>query len=193
MLWVDGVGGYLLLHADQVTIGGAVATNLDPEADSADIALLANLSRRHATIIRNNESYLVQSHASTRVGTHVVEETTLLWSGQEIQLGNSVVLRFQIPTPLSATAIIQFVSDHRPVHSVDGVILMQDTLLLGAGGDCHVRCPQWTENVVVFLKDGDFWCKSRDGKINGASGKAQKMKPGKVVNVNEINFHLEAC
>ena len=54
MLWIDGVGAYLLCLGRRVSIGG-------PAVDDhpAEIPLLANLSRRHATFVRSGDVYVL--------------------------------------------------------------------------------------------------------------------------------------
>lgn len=155
MLWIDGVGGYLVCLGSRVTIGGPA------DDKDCDVSLLANLSRCHATIVRSGEGYLLQAHAPCSVGGRPVHESALLHHGYEIELGTGVRLKFCLPTVLSATATLQFVSNHRPAQSVDGIVLMEDNCLLGPGHETHIRCRRWQDTVVLFRRDGQFWCKSR--------------------------------
>ena len=113
MLWIDGVGAYLVCCSPQVTVGGPASG-----PGSADIELLANLSRLHATFVRSGEGYLLEAHSATKVAGRLVQGRTPLNDKYEIELGESVRLRFNLPTVLSATATIGFESDHRPSRSV---------------------------------------------------------------------------
>ena len=61
LLWIDGVGGFLLLTQPVVTIGG-------PNGADADIQLLASLSRRHATLHRDAGGYLLEAAARGAAG-----------------------------------------------------------------------------------------------------------------------------
>ena len=189
VLWVDGVGALLLCLGDRVTIGGPA----DPEKQ-ADVSLLANLSRRHATFVRSGEGYLLEPHAPTWVGHRQISETTPLTSGYDIRMGNNVHLKFRLPSVLSGTAVLDFVSDHRPVVSVDGIVMMEDNCLLGPGQDQHVVCAGWTESVVLFRRNGQFWCKSRNpvsigGRVSAEGG---PIHPGDVVNSGaEVRFRIE--
>ena len=189
-LWIDGVGAYLLCLGDRVTIGG-------PEhgTDSADVALLANLSRRHATLVRTREGYVLEAHSAVSVAGRAVYDRTRLNTNYEVQLGDCVRLRFRQPTVLSATAVLDFLSDHRPSRRVDGVILMDETCLLGPGGENHVRCLDWPDSVVLFRQGGEFRCKSRadifvDGTLVRDGG---AVTPGDVVTGPELRFRIEAA
>ena len=188
-LWIDGVGAYLLCLGERVTIGGP-----EHDADSADVALLANLSRRHATLVRTQEGYLLDAHSAVRVASRPVYERTRLNANYEIELGDCVRLRFRQPTVLSATAVLDFLSDHRPSRRIDGVILMDETCLLGPGGENHVQCPDWPESVVLFRRGGQFCCKSRaDLFVDGTLIRdGTPITPGDVVTGPELRFRLEA-
>ena len=188
LLWIDGVGGYLLCLSERMTIGGPADSH-----SAADLTLLANLSRRHATLVRSGEGYVLEPHASTSVGGRLVAEPTSLDGGYELRLGTSVRLQFRLPTVLSGTAVLTFVSDHRPIYSVDGVIMMEHNCLLGPGPDNHVVCPEASESIVLFRRDGKFWCKSRsvvliDDKPNREGG---PIAVGCVVSTADVRFRLE--
>ena len=126
LVWVDGVGGFLLCLGERVSIGGPCWGQPD-----ADIALLASLSRRHATIVRSGDRYVIEPHAPTLLHGQPVVDRSPLPADCEVCLGTNVELRFHMPSVLSATACLDFVSHHRPTHAVDGVLLMHETCLMG--------------------------------------------------------------
>ncbi|GAH02470.1 unnamed protein product, partial [marine sediment metagenome] len=119
--WIDAVGGYLLCLGDQVSLGQA-----SPRG-AADIPIQADLSRRHAVICREGESYVLTPIHTVRVdgvkltGPMVVRDRALL------QLGDSVQLRFYRPHALSATAMLIPESQHRIEPAVDAIVLMADS------------------------------------------------------------------
>ena len=189
MLWIDGVGAYLLCLSQRVTIGGPMFGS-----DSADIALLANLSRKHATLVRTREGYLIEAHAPVKVGGRTLADRSHLKSNYEIELAGRVKMHFRTPSVLSASAVLDFLSDHRPSQHVDGVILMDETCLLGPGTENHVRCPGWSESVLLFRKGNQFWCKSAldifvDGRLCSHGG---PIAPGEVVSGPDLRFRIEA-
>jgi hypothetical protein len=190
-LWVDGVGAFQLFTSEEVTIGGPTR-----DKDPADLVLLANLSRRHATFLRSDEGYVLEAHGACKVADRPVEGRTHLNNNYRLELGTGVRLRFRVPSVLSATAVIDFASDHRPSRSIDGVILMDETCLLGPTADNHVVCPDWSQTVLLFRKAGGFWAKAQsqfeiDGKLVSESG--GPVKPGSYVSGTDFGFRLEAC
>ncbi|MCA9117472.1 MAG: hypothetical protein KDA79_20520 [Planctomycetaceae bacterium] len=190
MLWIDGEGGWLVLLKDRVTIGGPSPA---PEAGGADLSLLAELSRVHATIARTEENYLVEPHGGMTVCGRPVTGPTHLNDGYELQLGERVRLNFRLPTALSATAVLEFASDHRPSRSVDGVVLMHETLLVGPGTGNHINCPGWKSQVVLFLRDGRLWCRSRAALRVGkdSAGGAVPLEADSLVSGEDFCFRLE--
>ncbi len=147
LLWVDRVGGFLILLPDLVTIGQAT-----PDTD-VEIPILGDLSRRHATLRRMNEMYVLEPIAQTTVSGFSVTAPTPLSDGDEIGLGPRVQLRFRQPTPLSNTARLEFISRHRTEPSSDGILLFGETCLLGPSERAHVRCPSWDQQVVLSRND----------------------------------------
>jgi hypothetical protein len=156
MLWIDGVGAWQLCVGESFVIG---APSLDHE--SADIALLANVSRKHATIQRNSTEWRLHAHQPTSVSGRTIADSGVLRSGDQICLAERVKLGFRTPCALSSSAVIDFESDHRPSHSLDGIILLADHCLLGPRRDHHVWCSEWPEMVVVFHQDGELRCRSK--------------------------------
>lgn len=189
IIWIDGVGAWLLCLGDQVTIGGPS----HDQTTGADISLYANLSRRHATIVRGNAGYLLEAHAAVKVSDRLVEAAAPLSSNYTIELGGSVRLRFRVPSVLSSTAVIDFESDHRPSQSVDGVVLFDENCLLGPGRENHIRCSDWSESLLLFRRDGKFWCKSRSELFIGgrATGESGVIEPGDVVSGLDLRFRIE--
>lgn len=188
--WVDRVGAFLVCVGNRVTIGGPAS-----EGRRADVSLLANLSRKHATFVRSGERYLLEAHAPTTVAGRPVHERVDLNEGNDVTLGTAVKLRFRLPNAMSGTARIEFLSDHRPNRSADGVVLMHDTCLLGPGAENHILCPGWPQPVLVYRRGNELWCKSReelfiDGQHAPAGG---ALRAGSVVSGNEIRFRLEGA
>jgi tetratricopeptide (TPR) repeat protein len=143
LLWVDGVGGYLVCLGNRVTIGQAT-----PDA-YVDVPLYADVSRLHAVLTRDAEGYLLEATRPLQVNSQPVERA-LLQSGDRITLGNSCQLVFRQPVPVSASARLDLASGHRLPLTVDGVLLMADTLVLGPGSQAHVSMPDLQQAVVLY-------------------------------------------
>ncbi len=154
LLWVDGVGGYLVCLQPSVTLGRA-----EPPA-AADIPLIADLSIPHARITRDGEGYTIEAFRPTWVDGRLVERLTLLSDDCRLQLGGAVRLRFRRPHALSASARLEYLSGHRTVPTTDGAVLMADHLILGAKPRSHVVCREWAGEVILFQENGRLHCKT---------------------------------
>jgi tetratricopeptide (TPR) repeat protein len=143
LLWIDGVGGYLVCLGNRVTLGQATPDTY------VDIPLFADVSRVHAALTRDVEGYLLEATRPLQVNSQMVDRA-LLQSGDRITLGNSCQLQFRQPVPVSTSARLDLVSGHRLPLTVDGVLLMADTLVLGPGSQVHVPMPDLQEPVVLY-------------------------------------------
>ncbi len=154
LLWVDGVGGYLVCMDDRIVLGRA-----GPDSQ-ADIPLMGDLSRNHATLLRNGEGYLLQAHQASFVNGKPVVDQVVLHDGDVIRLGSSVELEFRQPSPVSATARISIVSRHRLPLAVDGVLLMAETCIVGEAAQAHIPAPALKEPIVLYRQAGALWCRA---------------------------------
>ena len=153
MLWVDSVGGYWVCMAPEVLIGQP------GESGEADVPILADISSRHARIVREEENYLIEAIRSVRVDGRPVQEAQWLSNGSRIELGESVKLAIRRPHPLSATARLDFLSRHRTQPQADAVLLMADACVLGPRPHSHVVCRDWTREVVLFRREEKLFCR----------------------------------
>jgi hypothetical protein len=157
LLWVDGVGGYLVCSRDEVTIGQPVAES------PVDIPLLGDLSRRHAKIRRDGEVYLIDPRRPVRLDGRTIDRATALADGAMIELGN-VRLRFRQPHALSLTARLEIVSRHRTQPAADAVLLLGESCVLGPGAQSHVVCGDWSRDLILYRQGEDLFCR-REGRF----------------------------
>jgi hypothetical protein len=154
LLWVDAVGGYLVCLDDRIVLGRA-----GPDSH-ADIPLMGDLSRSHATLVRNGEGYLLKAHHASFVNGKPVVDQVVLRDGDVIRLGSTVELEFRQPSPVSATARLSIVSRHRLPLAVDGVLLMAETCIVGAARQAHIPAPAIKSGVVLYRQAGSLWCRA---------------------------------
>ena len=154
LLWVDAVGGYLVCLDDAVVLGRACA-----EA-TADVAVLGDLSRRHAVVHRDADGsgYRIRAVQDTFVNGKAVAEAPLV-DGDVIRLGASVEFEFRRPSPFSATARLRLVSRHRLPLAVDGVILMAETCIIGSNRQAHIAAAGLDGPVVLYRQGGGLCCR----------------------------------
>ena len=148
--WIDGVGGYLVCLGQEVVLGQPSPTH------EVDIPVLADLSRRHAVIRRDGESYVLTPIHTTAVNGQPLAGPTVLKHNDRIRLGAALELTFRRPHALSATAVLERASNHKFVPAVDGVVLMSDTCVMGPRSHCHVACRPWEHDVVLFRRGNEL-------------------------------------
>jgi tetratricopeptide (TPR) repeat protein len=186
LLWIDGVGGYLVCLGNRITLGQAT-----PEA-TVDLPLFADVSRVHAEVTRDSEGYLLQGMRAVQVNGRTVERA-LLRNNDRITLGSCCQLQFRQAVPVSTSARLDLVSGHRLRVSVDGVLLMSDTLLLGPGNQVHVQMPDLQQPLVLFRqKDGLGIRTGGTLKINGHTVHERGvLEPGATVVGDDFSLTVE--
>ena len=152
LLWADSIGGYLACLDKELILGRA------SHDGHADIPLLGDLSRKHATIIRSGDGYVIRAHHSTYLNGKRVEESALK-NGDVIRLGETVELEFRQPSPVSTTAVLEIMSRHRLPLAVDGIILMGETCIMGATSQSHIMATDLETPVVLYRQGGELWCR----------------------------------
>jgi hypothetical protein len=148
LLWVDGVGGYLVCLSNRVTFGQATAEG------PVDVPLFAEVSRTHAEVTRDGEGYVIESGRGIRVNGDEAKRAVLA-PGDRVTLGSSCQFLFHKPVAVSSSARLELTSGHRLPVAVEGVLLMGNELMLGAGPEAHVEVPGLEEPVLIYRsKDG---------------------------------------
>ncbi|PHS18745.1 MAG: hypothetical protein COA78_01805 [Blastopirellula sp.] len=186
-IWIDGVGGYRLLLADQVMIGQAVPHS------GVDVPILADLSRRHAWIRRVGSDYVLDPLSPTSIGKQVATQPTVLRDNNTIGLGRNVGLRFRKQHPLSSSAVLTMISRQRMEPACDAVVLMGESCILGPNTRNHIVCPKWQEDVVLFKKNGILQVKVKQNYLiqgRPVTG-IQEIKESTSVQGEDFSFFLE--
>ncbi|MCS6850345.1 MAG: FHA domain-containing protein [Gemmataceae bacterium] len=168
LLWVDGVGGFLVCMGARITIGQAA-----PEG-AADVPLYADISRQHARLVRDSEGYVLEAQRPVRINGRPVD-VALLHPGDLVTLGTSCRLRFSQPVPISASARLDIERPHRLPLALDGVLLMAESLVLGPEAQVHVPLPNALHSVILFRDKegfgvrypGRFWIDGRECRDRG--------------------------
>ncbi|MGA2031152.1 MAG: FHA domain-containing protein [Thermoguttaceae bacterium] len=193
MLWVDGVGAYLLATGDDVFLGQASGQG------GADIPILADISGRHACIRRDEGDYLMEATGNVQLDGRVVRRFAALRDGSRVELrqtdvAHGVRLLFRQPHRLSATARLDFLSRHRTQPPADSVLLWADSCVLGPKPESHVVCRDWPQEVILYRHGSGFYCSTRgsflvDGKACHDRG---RLTPRSRVSGEGFSFCLEA-
>lgn len=185
LLWVDAVGGYLVCLGDEIVIGQAHPGN------QVDVPLQADIRRRHVSIRREGEGYVLDPlisaesgpantaaarQARVRMDGKEVKRPALLSDGDEFELGEGVRLRFRKPHALSASARLEILSKHRTHPFADAVLLMAESAVLGPKWQNHVICREWTGDVVLYRQEENLFCRAMqsleiDGQLQEGRGR----------------------
>lgn len=185
LLWVDGVGGYLVCPGEVIRIGRAGSAGVD-------VPLLADVAQHHAEIRRDGEGYLLETYAPTWLDGCAVQQA-LMPDRCRVRLGKHVVLRFVRSTPLSLSARLDFESAHRTHPTTDGILLMAHNLILGNSPTAHVPCRDWRHTVILFRQGNELWCRSGSPfRVDGVpQGRAGRLTLSSLVEGADFALRLE--
>ncbi|MEZ6091868.1 MAG: FHA domain-containing protein [Pirellulaceae bacterium] len=184
MLWIDGVGGFLVVAGNEWLIGGPSA------GSSVEINVHGDLSRRAAAIRRQGSDYVLQPLAPTWMSDQPLDRPSLLRDGATFQLGNAVRFRFGQTHRLSSSARLDLVSRHRTQPRADAVILLADTCVLGPSKDAHIVCPRWESDVILFASGGDWHLRSDEALIVDGKAAGQRTKLPEACRIEGESFAM---
>ena len=147
LLWVDGVGGYLVCLSSRVTFGQATADG------PVDVPLFADVSRTHAEVTRDAEGYVIESGRAVRVNGADTRRAVLA-CGDRVTLGASCQFVFHKPVAASSSARLELTSGHRLPVSVEAILLMGNELILGPAPDAHIPLKVPAPVLLYRSRDG---------------------------------------
>lgn len=172
VLWVDGVGGYLVCTNAINTVGQA-----SPGA-SISIPIVGDLRRRHARIETLAGQHLLHPLGDVSVGGIPVESPVEIKHQQIIELEGGVRLKYLQSHPLSKSARLDCISRHRTQPWSDSILLASQSIILGPNRDNHVFCPTWRSDLIIFRRNENWFCRTNepieiDGLPVGTEGPIQ--------------------
>jgi hypothetical protein len=153
VLWLEGVGTYVLLPFPRVSLG-RVGSSVRP-----DIPLAGRMPGNAAEIIRTGEQYVLAAHSDVTVNGKKVAEKALA-PGDRIRVEDGAELRFYLPCPLSATAVLRFETPSLLPGKALEVILLDQFVMIGTKGLCHIKTVSGPRQIVLFVRDGSFWART---------------------------------
>ncbi len=154
VIQLDGAGSSLVFRGRRVTVGPISS------ADRPDLGLMADASLPTMSIERTDEGdYFLASEHPVEVNDCAVTGK-LLADGDKIALSPRCRLRFRLPTPASATAVLELSTARLPQADIRRVILMDRELVVGPGGASHVRLDQLPSRAVLQLGSDKLTCRT---------------------------------
>jgi tetratricopeptide (TPR) repeat protein len=156
LLWVDGVGGYLVCTNEVNTIGQAV-----PES-AISIPIVGDLRRRHARLETVDGHHLLHSLGSVSINGGAIQSPVEIKHQQTIEFDGGVKLKYAQSHPLSRTARLDFLSRHRTQPWSDAILLASKSIILGPNRNNHVFCPTWNSDLIIFRRKEKWYCRSSE-------------------------------
>jgi hypothetical protein len=181
-LIVDGAGSYLLLRQSRVSIGRASSGDAQP-----DIALMADLAREPVEISRVDDDYFLFARHAVRVNGRETKQR-LLEDGDRIELSPRVKLTFHLPSPRSATAVLELGGSLRLAGDVRRVILFDRHLTMGPGQGHHIVATSLQAVLAVVERAGGLYARTA-----GASGDETPLAQGQPAEVGGVRIALETA
>ncbi len=180
MLRVDGVGSFLLVVRERMSIGRA-----GPGGD-ADLQLVSDLSERQAEIVRAGDDYFVMAASGVELAGRAVEHA-LLQDGDRIRLGRRVRLKFRRPSLKSNTAVLELGEGVRTTTDCRRVILWGGPLLIGGRRECHIPIRNAVSGAILVHRGGTMSIKTM-----GPGGKSSPVTLGMPFEVADVRMSIQA-
>jgi hypothetical protein len=160
--WIDAVGSYLVYTRRQIRIGQA-------GVPGNDIAILGDLRSHHADLMIGSAGVVLVPKGETTVNGQG-GESFLLHDGDRIRF-RTVELTYRQPQAWSRTARLELTSRHRLATSMDGIILLGETAVIGPQTDAIIRT-EWAKPLFVNWYQRRYWVRGEesllvDGKPTG--------------------------
>jgi hypothetical protein len=185
VMQVDGIGSFLVLRENRVTIG-PISSSARPA-----VGLMANPNLPVATIERVEDDYFIRSSSPISVnGTAVTDK--LLVDGDKIAFSPRCSMRFHIPNPASTTAILLLSGTRLGRADIREVILMDRDILIGPGKGNHIPAESLDETITVYTHNGRLLSKAR-GKVlvdDIPISDSQGIPIDKQIRIGQISFVL---
>ncbi len=154
VIQLDGAGSSLVFCGGRVTVGPISS------AHRPDLGLMADPALPIMSIERTDEGdYFLASEHPVEVNDRAVTGK-LLADGDKIALSPRCRLRFRLPTPASATAVLELSTARLPQADIRRVILLDRELVIGPGGAAHVRADQLPGRAVLQLGSDKLTCRT---------------------------------
>ncbi len=200
ILRIDRVGSFRLILDNQVVLGGPGA--LGDEV----VRIMAPLSSRHACIRRNRAGYSIEplrgsveikSKPNRKNESQLLLAEAYFANNTKAMLTPDVGVKLEIVSPLTQSARLTVTPAHRLDQGLDGLILMENMILLGPGRNMHIPCDHWEQAGALIFRNGSFRFCLPIGLGNTENNDKTGQTIDEVVLLNrhycydEIGFYLE--
>jgi len=141
------------------------------------------------TIERNDEDYFLVAQQGVTVNDKPVTRK-LLADGDAIALSPRCRLKFSLPHAASTTAVLQLSGTRLPAGDVRQVILLDRSLVIGAGSSAHIRVDGLAEPIVLHVHDQRLICRSSVDVLvdERPLGRSRGIPVGAHVKIDAVSF-----
>lgn len=153
VLQVDGVGSFLVIPKQTLTIG-PISSSVRP-----DLGLLVNPNLPSVTIEREDEDYFLRSSETISVD-NATTTRKLLNDGDRIRLSEKCRIKFNLPNAASTTATLVLSGARLPRPDINYVILTDRDILIGPGCNNHIRSGSLQSTMALTLHKGQLVCRN---------------------------------
>lgn len=166
-LWIDRGAGFDIWLDSRLSIGGVGGGN------PADFAVRCGWPPQIAWLTRSPggdwmapiedptmSSFQTPGHSHReRLPQPLQADQTLdfPWLPATLRASGFPVIRYHRPSPLSRSAVLNVAPPHRTVAPTDGLIWMDQTLLIGPEPYNHARAPGLSSQQWVLFRRADRW------------------------------------
>ena len=155
MMYVDGVGSYLVVRPANVSVGPGSSSR------RVDVGLLAEAGLATFDIERADGDYFLASQQAVTVNDRPATRK-LLAHEDKIVLSPRCRLKFLMPSAASTTGILELSSARLPKGDARRVILMDRDLVIGPGNGAHIRADHLSGPAVLHWRNGRLVCRAQD-------------------------------
>jgi len=190
ILRIDRVGSFRLILADQVILGGPGSS------EESVVKIMAPLSSRHAFVRRNKSGYSIEplrgaveikSKLNQKNESRLLLGEAYFGNNTQAMLTPEVGVKLEVVSPLSQSARLTVTPSRRLDQGWDGLVLMENMILLGPGHKMHIVCEHWEQAGALIFRDGLFRFCTPVGLVN-----LDKDETGQTID-EPINLNQHYC
>jgi hypothetical protein len=159
-IWLDGVGCRLLWFRDVLPIGRKESTARDRQAGDYRLCFEEVQDREPIHWGRTGSVEWIDADRDCRLNEEQRPGRTPLHGPTGIQLAPELFLEWNRPSPLSPSSVLQF-RNRRSLDHVEGVVLFQQSCLLGPAESCHIAAELWECVWLLFAQAQGLWIRPR--------------------------------
>lgn len=183
LLWIDGVGHYLICLEPEIWLGRYVPLS------RVQVPLLADMQRRHLRMTRSGEGGFVLQSAGRISVDGEPEAVRSEEAGADgasrprgggcripsageflVRLADSVSIACRSSRSAAGTLVMRMTSRHRTVPAADAVVWLGEDFVIGPEPEADIRCPDRRARVIVRRVEQGLAIRCAEGLTTAGTG-----------------------